>query len=35
VSTGRTLWIVCPVYFDVESFLILRAQISAEVGGVG
>ena len=28
----QTLWIVCPVYFDSESFLILRDRIRDEVG---
>lgn len=30
-----TLWVVCPVYFDVEAFLALRKDVVAEIGRLG
>jgi glycosyltransferase involved in cell wall biosynthesis len=30
--TAPTLWVVCPVYFDVDSFLTLRDHIHHELG---
>lgn len=31
---SRTLWVVCPVYFDVDSFLTLRGRIADEFKGL-
>jgi hypothetical protein len=33
-TTRRPLWVVCPVYKDVESFLQLRENVLAAVAGV-
>lgn len=32
MTTPETLWVVCPVYFDVDSFLLLREHIREELG---
>jgi polyisoprenyl-phosphate glycosyltransferase len=31
VTISSTLWVLCPVYFDVESFLLLRTKIHDEL----
>lgn len=35
MTKAETLWVVCPVYFDVESFLLLREHIREEIGRLG
>ena len=31
VNLPGTLWVVCPVYFDVDSFLVLRKHIQEQL----
>jgi len=35
MTSARALWVVCPVYFDVDSFLTLRDRIRGELAALG